>query len=216
MRSSQTLIRWFALGLLVTGVVTGSALVQTATVSAQDGPQFSNWGPGMAPPDEEGPDSAASSSSGSGDTERYAAPGAPGREAAPAPGVILAGCRFDLRGTWSNDGRMTSPTRQSYSATVTVRQYRSWIQAEQDDGTSYYGRCIGNRLTFDVYSGYQFVGTQSGTVSATNNGVSWRPRGFWTENGLEAAAAPAPGSSGARASFTWTTWYGSGRETWTR
>ncbi len=205
--------RSLGLGLLISGVITGASISQISVAGAQDGPQFSNWGPGMAPPEQEGVDS---SSSGSAGTERYGAPGAAAPEAAAAPAPTVGRCQFDLRGSWSNDGRMTSPSRQSYSATVYVRQYGSWIHAEQDDGTSYYGRCIGNRVTFDVYSGYHFAGTQSGTVSATANGVSWRPRGFWTENGLEAAAAPAPGTGAARATFNWTTWYGAGRETWTR
>jgi hypothetical protein len=122
---------------------------------------------------------------------------------------------------------MTSGGRGSYSATVHVRQYRSWIQAEQDDGTSYYGRCYGNRLQFDVYSGWSFVGTQNGTISSYGTswgGSSWnsrwsRERSRWdysTEAAAAPYAAPAPGTSSARASFTWSTWYGSGRETWTR
>jgi hypothetical protein len=189
----------------------------------------------MPAPAEEGIDTAAPSSPGSSSSdaaqgERYAAPAAaaPGVEAvAPAPGGA-SGCSYDLRGTWWNDGRMTTGGRGSYSAQVTVRQYRSWIQAEQDDGTSYYGRCIGNQLQFDVYSGWTFAGIQNGTISSS----TWRPtsRSTWprrwsTEQGsgdysAEAAAAPAaapaPGTSGARASFTWSTWYGSGSETWTR
>ena len=219
MNRVRKLGRSFVWSLLAISVVTGMVLTQVGVAAAQDGPQFGNWGPGMAPPDEEGADTPRSSSGGS---ESYAAPGAAGREAAaaPAPGVG-GGCSYDLRGTWWNEGRMTTGSRQSYSASVTVRQYRSWVQAEQDDGTSYYGRCVGNRLTFDVYSGYQFVGTQSGTIgaaTASSNGLSRWPRsgGFWSESAYEAAAAPAPSYGSGRATFNWNTWYGSGRETWTK
>ncbi len=221
MRSLRGLARSFGWSSIAVGVVLGMVLSQAGVAGAQDGPQFGNWGPGMSAPDEEGAETTRPSSSSSGN-ESSAAPGAAGREAAaaPAPGVG-GGCSYDLRGTWWNDGRMTTGSRQSYSSSVTVRQYRSWIQAEQDDGTSYYGRCIGNRLTFDVYSGYQFAGTQSGTIGATSsrtsNGLSRSSRGgFWAESATEAAATPAPIANSARATFNWTTWYGSGRETWTR
>jgi hypothetical protein len=126
---------------------------------------------------------------------------------------------------------MTSGGYGSYSSRVTVRQYRSWIHAEQDDGTSYYGRCFGNRLQFDVYSGWTFAGTQNGTVT-TSNWSSWNReprrwgRGPWGQPypayEVEAAApsavapAPTPGTHASRATFTWTTWYGAGSETWTR
>jgi hypothetical protein len=222
MQSLRGLARSFGWSLVAIGVVVSMVLSQVGVADAQDGPQFGNWGPGIAPPDEEGADAPRSPSSSG--TENYGAPGASGREAAPsaaaAPGFV-GGCSYDLRGTWWNDGRMTTGSRQSYSASVTVRQYRSWIQAEQDDGTSYYGRCVGNRLTFDVYSGYQFAGTQSGTITApasgSGNGLSRSSRGgFWAEPAYEAAAAPAPSTGSARARFNWNTWYGSGNETWTR
>jgi hypothetical protein len=233
MRRFGRLSRAIGLSLLVVGVAVGSLGLPADIAGAQDGPQFGDWGPGKPPPDQEGFDTATPSSPGSresgqgesyGAAPRAAAPAAPA--AAPAPGSY-GGCSYDLRGTWWNDGRYTSGGSGSYSSRVTVRQYRSWIQADQDDGTSYYGRCYGNRLQFDVYSGWTFAGTQNGTISSTGTswgGSSWnspwgRERGGWdysTEAAAAPAAAPAPGTSGGRASFTWSTWYGSGRETWSR
>ena len=102
-------------------------LLAPASAGAQEGPQFGNWGPGMPPPDQEGFDPGAQSGTAS---PYYGAP-APGG-VAPAP---YAGCQYDLRGTWWNDGRQTTGGYRPYSAYVYVRQYRTWIQAQQDDGT---------------------------------------------------------------------------------
>jgi hypothetical protein len=119
----------------------------------------------------------------------------------------VAGCPYDLRGTWRNDGRQT--TGGYYSASVYVRQYRSWIQADQDDGTSYYGQCLGTRLQFDMYYGYQYLGRQYGTITS---GLRLTPVPLQPY-----PLAPSPPGAGAiRADFTWTTWFGSGTETWNR
>src|SRR4051794_8658267 len=104
MRRLQKLARSFGWSLLAIGVMMSMVLTQVGIVGAQDGPQFGNWGPGMAPPDEEGADTPRSSSSSNG-TEGFAAPGAAGREAAAAPAPGVGGCSYDLRGTWWNAGR---------------------------------------------------------------------------------------------------------------
>jgi hypothetical protein len=135
---------------------------------------------------------------------------------APIPS---GGCQYDLRGNWLNDGRQTSGGYRAYSASVYVRQYRNWIYGQQDDGTGYYGQCIGNRLRFDVYQGYQFMGRQEGTVT----GSPWIYPSPLYGDPAQPYAAPAPvappppgGGAGMQASFTWNTWYGSGTETWRR
>jgi hypothetical protein len=160
------------------------------------------------------------------------APGAPSSAsapfAAPAPGSAAVapyygGCQYDLRGYWGNNGQQITGGYRPYSSSVFVRQYRSWIQAIQNDGTSYYGQCIGTRLLFDVYQGNQYVGRQSGTVSA----IYWpAPMPLYAGQTYPAPAAicappvcdPVPpyGGSSMQASFSWATRYGSGTETWTK
>lgn len=218
-----------ALSLLALTLAFGLLWISIGVAGAQEGPQFPNWGPGMAPPDQEGVGTAAPSPSDSvsPDAAQGERAGAAPSAAAPPPGGSGA-CQYDLRGIWWNDGRMTSGG--TYSARVYVRQYQSWIHAEQDDGTSYYGRCIGNQVQLDVYAGWQFAGIQNGTITTSSwGGSSWDrgrrgwPRGSWDRSAelgaaeaVAPAAAPAPGVGGTRVSFTWTTWYGSGAETWTR
>jgi predicted lipoprotein with Yx(FWY)xxD motif len=180
---------------------------------AVEGPQFGNWGPGQAPPDQEGLGPSGSSG----------APTAPGSAAAPfaapAPGAVApvpsyGGCYYDLRGYWTNNGQQTTGGYRSYSASVYVRQYGAWVYGQQDDGTGYYGRCTGNRLQLDVYRGYQYVGRQSGTVSGTYYPYPY-PYGDVPPYAAPAAPPPSAGS-GLRADFVWTTVYGSGSETWLR
>src|SRR5581483_5610748 len=87
--------------------------------------------------------------------------------------------------------------------------------AQQDDGASYYGQCAGNRLMFDMYNGYQYVGRQYGTIySGSRLTPVPLPGGA---SPFAAPAPPPPGRTGALwASFTWTAWFGSGSETWTQ
>jgi hypothetical protein len=176
----------------------------------------------MSPPEQEGVDRSSEGTTPS--TAPNAAPyGAP--NAAPAPGPGVSACQQDLRGSWWNEGRENSGGRRSYSATVYVRQYRSYIYAEQDDGTSYYGKCTGSQLQLDVYAGSRFVGYQDGWITTgprpLGGGPRYEPQPFGADSLYEppaAAAAPPPpgGSTSARATFTWSTYYGSGSETWTR
>src|SRR5687767_6875220 len=209
-------MRNFALplaSLLTAFAVAASIGLPPLPALAQGSPQFGNWGPGQPPPDSEGPDQGASGSG-------Y---GAAAPYAAPAPGSgglsILASCPYDLRGTWRNDGRHTSGRSGAYSATVYVRQYRSWVHAQQDDGTAYFGRCLGSSLQFDMYDGYQYVGRQAGTISTTWLAPDPMPLDFPVPY-----AAPSPwatptawppyGRGSLSIRFTWTSWYGSGAETW--
>jgi hypothetical protein len=211
--------QWLIVALSLTLVAT--TMLTPLGATAQSGPQFGNWGPGMAPPDSEGVDPSATSGAGGGTYGAAAPYGAVAPDAAMAPGFLVRGCPYDLRGTWRNQGTQSSGAygaSRSYSTTVSVRQFRSWIQAQQDDGTSYYGQCLGNRLQFDMYNGLQYIGRQDGTVY----GSSWFAPGPLYGDAVQpaAGAAPAPGSSyiarpGLSASFTWTSWYGSGSETWT-
>jgi len=197
-------------------LVPSPTISQPGSGSAAEGPQFGNWGPGLPPPEPEsvgqptqpGAFNAPSSA---------AAPGvAPVPNTfAPVPSSI---CGYDLRGSWWNEGRQTGGGYRPYSATVYVRQYGHWMQGVQDDGTSYYGQCVGGRLNLDVYRGAQFTGRQWGNVY----GGYWGPYPAYGEPGMPyaapapAAAPPPVGGSGTQANFTWATWYGSGMETWTR
>lgn len=216
--------------LLVVGLglamVTAILLVPAAT--AQSGPQFGNWGPGMAPPDQEGVDPAPAYG-GVGAANSAAAPYGAVPPDAAAPGPLVRGCPYDLRGIWRNEGRHnaigSSSTSRSYSATVYVRQFRTWVQGQQDDGMSYYGQCLGNRLLFDMYSGPHYVGRQEGMIY----GNPWYAPGPLYGDPAQpaaggapaAAAAPAPGATpyiarpGLSIGFSWTATFGSGTETWT-
>jgi len=209
--------RWRAVylsGLILSGIL----LLWPMAAAAQDGPQFSGWGPGMTPPDQEGVDVGASPAQSGAPDSAIAPSTAPGANA-PAPNAVapnpVRGCPYDLRGYWRNDGRQTSSPFNSYSASVYVRQYRTWIQAQQNDGTSYYGQCIGNQLQFDVYNGYQFMGRQYGTITGFGPPVPVPYSGDAAAPSA-AAAPPPPGGSNLRASFSWTTFYGSGTESWSR
>jgi hypothetical protein len=184
--------------------------------SAQDGPQFGQWGPGMAPPAPEGVQSDAQSAQG--------IPSAPAPDfGVPAPSIAPPptsyGCPYDLRGNWRNQGYMTSGGYGSYSASVHVRQYQDWIVAEQDDGSSYFGRCQGNSLQFDVYFNGQFIGRQSGTIDAAQpaayTGSDAAPRGVAPSAVAPNVVAPRVGPP-TRAHFTWNTYYGAGTENWRR
>ncbi len=227
-------LRWILAALSLTMIAT--ILLVPPGATAQSGPQFGNWGPGMAPPDSEGVDpNAGSASSGYGSVLQQPlppgmAPGiAPDSAMAPANGLLVRGCPYDLRGVWRNEGRQYaygySGSSRSYTATVSVRQFRTWIQAQQDDGTAYYGQCLGNRLVFDMYNGSLYVGRQEGTIY----GSTWYAPGplygdpLLPAAGAPSAMAPAPWGTPSTyiarpalyAGFSWTSTYGSGTETWT-
>lgn len=210
MTRGNGILRSIGLGALVFGVLVGSSISPGNVALAQDGPRFSDWGPGKSPPEQEGADRPSA------DAKPEAAPyGAPSAAPAPAPGPDGSSCQYDLSGSWWNQGRQTSGRgSSSYSASVQVRQYRSYLYAQQDDGTSYYGRCYGTRLQFDVYAWSRFVGYQDGWISSGPRPLSGPP----SYEAPAAAAAPPPpeNGTGTRATFTWSTWYGSGSETWTR
>ena len=216
---ARGLWRSAGLSLLAVGLFVGS-IATPAVAVAQEGPRFSNWGPGMSPPEDEGVEPMSSGSTvPSGAPSSPAAPNAapaPGA-VAPPPGPVRSACQYDLRGTWRNQGRETSGQRRSYSASVYVQQYRSYIYAQQDDGTSYYGRCVGSQLQFDVYAGYRFVGYQDGSISGDRLRLGGTPPSEAPTGAPSAVAPPPPdGGTGARATFTWSTWYGWGTETWTK
>jgi hypothetical protein len=202
-------------------------LLTPAAAGAQEGPQFGNWGPGKPAPEQEGvdqpPASALPSTGGDAATapNAYAAPGAPAPPVGGIAPIPWSGCPYDLRGNWWNEGRQTTGGFRTYSSYVLVRQYRSWIQAVQDDGTSYYGQCLGTRLQFDVYNGTQYVGRQTGSIT----GNYYRPYPYpypvplYGDSAASTAPAPAapyfyPSDRNMRATFTWTTIWGSGTETW--
>src|SRR5262249_53570842 len=155
------------------------------------------------PPDQEGVDTAPPAPSGA--PGNPAAPNvAPAPGGAPATGGGIAQpvgpyCPFDLRGAWMNYGRGMSGPIGPYSANVNVRQYHSWTQAQQDDGTSYYGQCTANRLQFDVYMGNQFIGRESGMIVGPGlvrplalPGGPLGPAGTAQPDASAPAIAPAP------------------------
>jgi hypothetical protein len=89
-----------------------------------------------------------------------------------------------------------------------------YIYGQQDDGTSYYGRCIGSQLRFDVYSNGRFVGRQTGSVSGSYAAYSPSADGSTVSPYY---AAPPPGGGGSqRATFSWRSIWGSGYENWRR
>jgi len=189
---------------LAAAALLAAAMVVPGPALAQDSPQFNNWGPGMPPPDDEGVDDGSSSAAGPDSAAPYAA---------PAPGPIGSGCSYDLRGMWRVQGQWSYGGSSSYSATVSVRQFHRYLQAIQDDGTSYYGMCTGSQVQFDVYSGYQYAGRQYGSFT----GSTRRYPDPLSSDAAPTYAVPAPiGGGSQRGSFTWSTWYGSGSETWTR
>src|SRR4051794_37674027 len=103
--SSWRPARWI-FGFLSLTIVAAMFMIPAA-VTAQSGPQFGNWGPGMSPPDSEGVDPTPSSSAGYGSSlaQPFApgiAPGVAGADSAlaPAPGFSIRGCPYDLRGIW--------------------------------------------------------------------------------------------------------------------
>jgi hypothetical protein len=130
-----------------------AAASQSATSGGQ-GPRFPFVGPSAAPPDSEG---AA-------------------RDTSSLPPGRSARCRWDLRGVWESRGRQTDPTANSYSGTLNVRQYGNYLIVERSsDSLTYYGVCSGDRVELDAYSGDQFVGAYTGTVSANGR----RAEGTW-------------------------------------
>jgi hypothetical protein len=182
----------------VVGVIIAGALASSGVAAAQQppstdqGPRF-NWGPGQPPPQPEGPEG--------GEVAPAASPGgraapAPRPEYAPAPGPARwGGCNYDLRGSWSVEGRQREPQPYRYDATVYVRQFRAWLQIEQpQDGVSYYGVCRGDTVQLDVYYQGRFIGYQDGTIRGGRWGGQWI-RFDWT---------------------TFTPYYATGQETWRR
>ena len=189
------LARGVGAAALVVGITAGVTLAQDVP-SSNSGPMFGDWGPGRPPP-------------GGAPQLEPAAPheGAPGPLGAPAPGAPApgipspnwGGCSANLSGAWGSTGQETTPTPFQYSGSVQVSQWGAWVQATESQGaaqTQYYGRCQGDSVAFDVYANGQFIGYQSGTISA------WAPR--W---------------AGPRVNFTWTSWvpqYSTGTESWRR
>jgi hypothetical protein len=168
--------RVLGMGILVVGVLSASGVAVAQTLpGSNEGPRFGTWAPGAPPPSPEvGPSGG------------LAAPGpaAPGPQA-PAPGYGVpsawGGCNWNLSGGWRVTGSQTTPWNYTYTARVQVRQYGSWLQIDQpEDNVSYYGRCFGNSIELDVYSGGRFTGYENGTVQAGQYGgeprvhVTWR------------------------------------------
>jgi hypothetical protein len=143
-----------AVGALVINatVVDPQTHAQT-TPTTNQGPQFGNWGPGAPPP---APQLSAPS------------PQAPGGYAAPGPQVPppnWGGCNWNLSGPWRITGTQTTPWNYTYTARINVIQFGSWLQIQQpEDNIAYYGRCNGNTINLDVYSGGQFIGYEQGTL----------------------------------------------------
>ncbi len=205
------------IALLAAAVAAASSIPAFAQTppSTDQGPRFSEWGPGQPPPAPEGP------AGGEGPARApEVAPGPGGR----APQPFLAppdfepgrpapdrwgGCNYDLRGSWRILGRQTHPYPFTYQAWVHVRQYRNWLHIEQpDDNLSYYGICRGDTIELDVYSGGRFVGYEDGVVSW--GGARWGP---------SAGVPRVPGSRALRVRADWVSFFGdlaTGTETWYR
>ncbi|HEY7059844.1 MAG TPA: hypothetical protein VII06_00085 [Chloroflexota bacterium] len=226
--------RRLALHLLVVGAVaaavalaaSGTAFAQSPPTSDQ-GPRFSQWGPGQAAPAPEGPtggdvaprDAPSTAPGTAQGPQGDARPDAPGPFAAPAPSYIpgpnlppapdrWGGCNYDLRGSWQIIGRQTDPYDYNYQANIRIRQYQNWLYVDQPaDNLAYYGICRGDQVELDVYAGGQFVGYEDGTVSWGNNRFS------------SYGANPFVPRSTGRVRATWTSFssgYASGSETWHR
>ncbi|MBX5491621.1 MAG: hypothetical protein IRZ14_10720 [Chloroflexi bacterium] len=114
------------------------------------GPRFPTLGPGLAPPEAEGP----------------------ARPNSPLPPGRTARCRWDLRGVWESRGQQTDPVPNTYGGRLLVRQYGNYLVIEQlSENLTYYGVCSGDRVELDAYMGDTFVGMQTGTVSANGRRI---------------------------------------------
>lgn len=194
MMQQQWLLSTAAALAIAAGTV-GAAMAQDPP-TANQGPQFgAEWGPGRQAP---APQIDAAPEPGALGAPSPGGVGAPAPQApAPAPDRF-GGCNYNLAGSWRLEGWETQPTAFNYSASLQVQQYGQWLQAQQQQGGStlqYYGRCNGNSIQLDVYSGGQFIGYQYGNVD-------WGGR-----------------IGAMRAQFNWNTWtpnYSSGNESWQR
>jgi len=102
----------------------------------------------------------------------YLGPSLPMPDAETLPAGRVARCRWDLAGVWEGRGQQTDPTSRTYATRLVVRQYGSYLVAEQSaDGISYYGVCSGDRVEFDAYTGDSYVGVQTGTVSGNGRRI---------------------------------------------
>jgi len=141
-------VRWLVASLAAAWLLLPNpGLAQTAI---GQGPRFPTLGPGSTPPEVEG---AAQPTS-------------------PLPAGRTARCRWDRRGNWESRGQQTDPAPNTYAARLNVRQYGNYLVIEQQgQNLAYYGICSGDRVELDAYLGDQFVGMQTGTVSANGRRV---------------------------------------------
>jgi hypothetical protein len=168
-------IRVLGIGILLFGMVSaGEAALAQTLPGSNEGPRFGTWGPGAAPPAAEvGPSAGLGAPS----------PAAPGPQA-PGPGVPppWGGCNWNLSGGWRVTGSQTTPWNYTYTARVQVYQYGNWLRIDQpEDNVSYYGRCNGNTIELDVYSGGRFTGYEYGTVQAGPYGGEQRVHARWRQ-----------------------------------
>ncbi|HZU04782.1 MAG TPA: hypothetical protein VFB73_02320 [Chloroflexota bacterium] len=165
------------LGILAVLVAASGTALAQAPPTTDQGPRFGQWGPGLAPPEPEGPagpDVAGPRAPGAAPEAPAPLYAPPGPADAPAP-ERWGGCNYDLRGSWQVTGRQTEPYPYAYTARIHVRQFRQWLQIDQpDDGVSYYGVCRGDTIELDVYLWGRFVGYQDGVISAGWGGP-WAP-----------------------------------------
>jgi hypothetical protein len=106
------------------------------------------------------------------------------------------GCNWNLSGPWRITGSQSTPWNYTYTARINVMQFGPWLQIQQpEDNIAYYGRCNGNTINLDVYSGGQFIGYEQGTLHG----------------------GPYSGDQRVKANYTtWVPGFTRGKETWHR
>lgn len=141
--------------LVLGGLTAGVAAAQTLPPTNQ-GPQLTDWGPGLTAPMPEGPPTTSPAD---------ALVSATGAAPFAVPPATRLGCAQDLRGTWLVSGTQNAPVLLTYVSNASVQQFGNYLLIERpQEGLTYYGLCDSGQIQFDVYQGGRFVGYQAMVV----------------------------------------------------
>jgi hypothetical protein len=141
--------------LALGGLTAGGAAAQTLPPTNQ-GPQLTDWGPGLTAPMPEGPPVTPPAD---------AFVSATGAAPFAVPPATRLACAQDLRGTWLVSGTQTAPAPLTYVSNAAVQQFGNYLLIERpQEGLTYYGLCDSGQIQFDVYQGGRFVGYQAMVV----------------------------------------------------
>jgi hypothetical protein len=108
-------------------------------------------------------------------------------------------CGWYLAGTWLAEGEYTGGrlVGQAYRATVSFRQFGSHlVGAQADDTITYYGRCSVDSLELEVWTGWDYIGRQTGSVAADGLSIAatwslWSPEAMEGHETLNGRASRA-------------------------